>query len=74
MGDVKLGLPPTDRPPAAMAGVIHRLRYIKPPDDCVGALNCPPGESKHAINADTAKRQPARVPEAIQAVDSKLWN
>ncbi len=74
VGDVKLGLPPTDRPPADVAGVIHRLRYIKPPDDCDGALNCPPGESKHAINADTARRQPARVPEAIQAVASKLWN
>ncbi len=74
VGDVQPGLPPTDRPPAAVAGVIHRLRYIKPPDDCDGALNCPPGASKHAINADTARRQPASVPEAIQAVDSKLWN
>ena len=74
VGDVQPGLPPTDRPPADMAGVIHRLRYIKPPDDCDGSLNCPPGESKHAINVDTAKRQPASVPEALQAAASKLWN
>ena len=74
IGDVQLGLPPTDRPPAEVAGMIHRLRYIKPPDDCDGALNCPPGASKHAINADTAKRQPAQVPEAIRAMASKRWN
>ncbi|MEK7835015.1 MAG: glycoside hydrolase family 6 protein, partial [Pseudomonadota bacterium] len=40
VGDVQPGLPPTDQPPAEVAGVIHRLRYIKPPDDCDGALNC----------------------------------
>ena len=67
-------MPPTDQPPAGVAGVIHRLRYIKPPDDCDGALNCPPGASKYAINIDTAVRQPASVPEAIQAMASKLWN
>ena len=74
VGDVQPGLPPTDHPPAEVAGVIHRLRYIKPPDDCDGALNCPPGASKHAINADTAKRQPVSVPQAIQREASKLWN
>lgn len=74
VGDVQPGLPPTDRPPADVVGVIHRLRYVKPPDDCDGALNCPPGASKHLINVDTAKRQPASVPEAIQAMTSKLWN
>ena len=74
VGDVQPGLPPTDHPPADAAGVIHRFRYIKPPDDCDGALNCPPGASKHAINADTARRQPASLPQAIQAVASTLWN
>lgn len=61
VGDVKLGPPPTDQPPAHVAKVIHRYRYIKPPDDCDGALNCPPGESKHDINEATAKRQPQAV-------------
>ena len=74
VGDVQPGLAPTDRPPADAAGVIHRFRYIKPPDDCDGSLNCPPGASKHAINADTAKRQPASLPAAIEAAGAKLWN
>ena len=74
VGDVKLGLPPTDHPPADMTGVIHRLRYIKPPDDCDGSLNCPPGESKHVINLDTTKRQPARVPDVLEAAASRVWN
>lgn len=57
VGDVQLGPAPTDRPPALVADVIQHYRYIKPPDDCDGALNCPPGASKQAINQETANRQ-----------------
>lgn len=57
VGDVKLGPAPTDEPPASVSKVIHRYRYIKPPDDCDGSLNCPPGSSKSRINAATAERQ-----------------
>lgn len=60
VGDVQLGPSPTDQPPAAVADVIQHYRYIKPPDDCDGALNCPPGASKQAINQETANRQGAR--------------
>lgn len=74
VGDVQLGPRPTDNPPAEVAGVIHRFRYIKPPDDCDGALNCPPGDSKHAVNAETARRQPAAIPDALKGLASKLWN
>lgn len=66
VGDVKLGPAPTDNPPPAVAGVIRRYRYIKPPDDCDGALNCPPGASKHDVNEDTARRQPTNVAVAFQ--------
>jgi hypothetical protein len=59
VGDVQLGPLPTDRPPTAVSALIQHYRYIKPPDDCDGALNCPPGASKHDINAKTAARQPA---------------
>jgi hypothetical protein len=59
VGDVQPGPAPTDTPTAAVASVIGHYRYIKPPDDCDGALNCPPGLSKHDINLETAKRQPA---------------
>lgn len=58
VGDVKPGPAPTDTPGLGVASVIQHYRYIKPPDDCDGALNCPPGMSKHDINAETAKRQP----------------
>lgn len=58
VGDVQPGPTPTDAPPAFVAGVIQHYRYIKPPDDCDGALNCPPGQSKHDINQETARRQP----------------
>ncbi len=61
VGDVKLGPAPTDTPPKSVAAVIQHYRYIKPPDDCDGALNCPPGLSKHDVNAATAKRQPAQA-------------
>lgn len=63
VGDVKLGPPPTDTPPEAARSVIQRYRYIKPPDDCDGAINCPPGLSKHDINAETDKRQPSKLPK-----------
>ncbi len=55
VGDVQPGPQPSDNP-----GVpnIHRFRYIKPPDDCDGSLNCPPGLSKSRINAATQDRQP----------------
>jgi hypothetical protein len=58
VGDVKLGPAPTDTPPKAVASVIRHFRYIKPPDDCDGAVGCPPGMSKHDINEDIANRQP----------------
>lgn len=62
VGDVKLGPAPTDNPPANVKTTIQHYRYIKPPDDCDGALNCPPGASKHDINEETAKQQPAQLP------------
>jgi hypothetical protein len=34
------------------------FRYVKPPDDCDGSLNCPPGQSKHDITAMTQASQP----------------
>ncbi len=74
VGDVLPGPRPTDKPPAEVAGVIHRFRYIKPPDDCDGSLNCPPGDSKHAVNAATAKLQPAALPDALRGLTTKLWN
>jgi hypothetical protein len=58
VGDVQPGPPPTDHPPASVAGRIGHYRYIKPPDDGDGALNYPPGASKRRINAETEKRQP----------------
>jgi hypothetical protein len=57
VGDVKLGPAPTDAPPANIRSVIQHYRYIKPPDDCDGAINCPPGASRHDVNAETTKRQ-----------------
>lgn len=67
VGDVQPGPIPTDKPPTAVADVIGHYRYIKPPDDCDGALNCPPGHSKHDLKADTEKRQllELRVPATI---------
>lgn len=58
IGDVKLGPPPSDHPPGLVGELIHRYRYIKPPDECDGSLNCPPGLSKHDIREETEKRQP----------------
>lgn len=57
VGDVQLGPAPTDHPPAEVQGAIQHYRYIKPPDDCDGALNCPPGASKQAIKQETANHQ-----------------
>ncbi len=57
VGDVKLGPAPTDSPPAGVSDVIRHFRDIKPPDDCDGALNCPPGASKQNIWQETANRQ-----------------
>lgn len=62
VGDVKLGPAPTDNPPANVKTTIQHYRYIKPPDDCDGALNCPPGASKHTINEQTEKQQPTQLP------------
>jgi hypothetical protein len=70
VGDVQLGSVPTDTPGALVSSVIGHYRYIKPPDDCDGALNCPPGMSKHDINQDTAKRQPA----TLLQLPSGVWN
>ncbi|MEM0950656.1 MAG: glycoside hydrolase family 6 protein [Cyanobacteria bacterium P01_H01_bin.74] len=57
VGDVKLGPVPTDTPPESVSAVISAYRYIKPPDDCDGALNCPPGQSKSIINQKTEMKQ-----------------
>jgi hypothetical protein len=68
VGDVQPGPAPTDQPHAGVSDVIQHYRYIKPPDDCDGALNCPPGASKHAINQDTQARQQQKswtLPPAI---------
>jgi hypothetical protein len=76
VGDVQPGPAPTDKPPAEVSDVIHHYRYIKPPDDCDGALNCPPGASKHAINQETHNRQQQKswtLPSAIwKSSDSSL--
>jgi hypothetical protein len=45
VGDVKLGPAPTDSPNVPY---INRYRYIKPPDDCDGSLNCPSRVDEHA--------------------------
>ncbi|MCE3235828.1 MAG: nanG [Vampirovibrio sp.] len=68
VGDVQLGPAPTDATPAAVANEIGHYRYIKPPDDCDGALNCPPGHSKHDVNEETQKRQ---LPDL--AVPPGIW-
>jgi hypothetical protein len=68
VGDVKPGPSPTDSPPETVAQIIQHYRYIKPPDDCDGSLNCPPGASKSLINAATANRQP---PEKLDF--SSFW-
>ncbi len=57
VGDVKLGPAPSDQPPESVSDVIGHFRDIKPPDDCDGALNCPPGASKQSIWQETANRQ-----------------
>jgi len=69
IGDVKPGPAPTDKLSAEVASRINRLRYIKPPDDCDGAINCPPGFSKSVVNAETLKRQPANA----NTISSKSW-
>ncbi|MDX2083759.1 MAG: glycoside hydrolase family 6 protein [Candidatus Melainabacteria bacterium] len=64
IGDVKLGPPPTDAPQATY---ISRFRYIKPPDDCDGSLNCPPGQSKTDIIQFTQRlqRRPAAISQSV---------
>lgn len=47
VGDVQLGPPPTDTPNVPH---INRFRYIKPPDDCDGAVNCPSRVDEHATS------------------------
>ncbi len=47
VGDVQPGEAPTDKP---VVDVVNHYRWIKPPDDCDGALHCPPGESKFSVN------------------------
>ncbi|MGE0199460.1 MAG: glycoside hydrolase family 6 protein [Candidatus Melainabacteria bacterium] len=64
VGDVQPGFAPTDSPPKTVADRIQRFRFIKPPDDCDGAINCPAGFSKDAINRETARRQPRNKPSA----------
>lgn len=68
VGDVKLGVPPTDEAPGTVKPYVQRLRYIKPPDDCDGSVNCPPGESKHDIHVQTMRMQPGGV-----LVDGSVW-
>lgn len=57
VGDVQLGPEPTDAPPEEVKSTIQHYRYIKPPDDCDGSLNCPPGKSKSIIVANTQRKQ-----------------
>jgi len=61
VGDVQPGPEPTDQVPSPMNRVIQHYRYIKPPDDCDGALNCPPGASKQETNLNTQQRQPSET-------------
>jgi hypothetical protein len=68
VGDVKLGLAPTDSPPGSVKNIVQKLRFIKPPDDCDGSLNCPPGQSKFDINQQTLKLQPATL-----STDKGFW-
>ncbi len=68
VGDVKLGLAPTDSPPGNIKHVVQKLRFIKPPDDCDGSLNCPPGQSKFDINQQTLKLQPTAL-----STDKSFW-
>lgn len=65
VGDVQPGPAPTDSPPAGIGDRIQHYRYIKPPDECDGAMNYPPGQSKRFINAETKKRQPDRISVSI---------
>ncbi|MBX2859630.1 MAG: glycoside hydrolase family 6 protein [Vampirovibrio sp.] len=58
VGDVQLGAPPSN---ISRVKPIHRYRFIKPPDDCDGGLNCPPGESRSRINKFTQHLQPAAL-------------
>lgn len=62
IGDVQPGAAPTDSPPLAVRNHITRLRYIKPPDDCDGAINCPPGASKSIMIQESEKHQPVSLP------------
>jgi hypothetical protein len=48
------GMPPSDGLHKRFEPITH-IRWIKPPDACDGALNCPPGASKSALWAFTAK-------------------
>lgn len=59
VGDVQPGPSPTDQVPAPMNRFIQHYRYIKPPDDCDGALNYPPGASKQETHINTQQRQPS---------------
>jgi hypothetical protein len=59
LGDVVTGLPPQNgvsTVPITGAKTVA-FRYVKPPDDCDGSLNCPPGQSKHDITAMTQAAQ-----------------
>jgi Glycosyl hydrolases family 6 len=61
IGDVKVGPLPTDNPGGLASprpGVHVRFRDVKPPDDCDGSLNCPPGQSKSWIIKQTEALQP----------------
>ncbi|MBY0405273.1 MAG: hypothetical protein K2X66_15345, partial [Cyanobacteria bacterium] len=68
IGDVKLGPPPTNTTPSEVSGLIHKFRYVKPPDDCDGSLNCPPGYSKHDLLEQTARMQPTQL-----QTDKAFW-
>lgn len=61
VGDVQLGPAPTDNVPSPINREIQHYRYIKPPDDCDGVLNCPPGASKQDTNLNTQQRQPGET-------------
>lgn len=68
VGDVKLGPPPTNNAPFILKPYIHRFRYVKPPDDCDGSINCPPGVSKQEINDLLLRLQPG-----VPLIESDVW-
>jgi hypothetical protein len=66
IGDVQLGVAPADKPAEpVVAGANYR--YVKPPDECDGSLNCPPGHPKSSALAQTQTLQGARQTPPLPA-------